>query len=230
LLAAGAYAKDDRGGRSSGSSSGGDSKYFYLGLNLAPNLSQSNSSIRALGGSFPNEGAATPSDIYGYDLRVTMGPLFWDHILLGFSYTYSQTITHRNSSPGGDTTRNEDLIQREFGPTMGFLFGGFLLKGTWIVWSEKVDNDDEANGNTSPAVSTIVQNYDGHGWEAELSYLIELNTTFLIGPSIAYRRVEYGLQSKTDNMTPGNSYGGKAFASKAVDGELKPMVVFAIKL
>jgi hypothetical protein len=215
---------------SASSSSGkGANEYVYIGLNFAPLITQSNDSIRTFGGSFPGEGSVSTSTVFGYDSRFTIGPIFYNHFLVGLSYNVLSEVTHRPSSASGDTTRNADLEQREWGPTVGFLLGGWQLKATWIVWSKQVNDDSEANFDGSAAANSETKNYDGHGWELELGYAFEIFSGFSIGPNIVYRRVQYGLQSFTDNLTPGNSYYGKGFSDKADQGAIDPMVLITAK-
>jgi hypothetical protein len=203
--------------------------YFYLGVNFAPVITSANDSIRTFGGSFAGEGPADTSTVFGYDARFTAGPIFFNHILLGFSYNMRSEVTHRNSSPSGDTTRNADLESREFGPTLGFLLGHWQLKATWIVSSKKVNDNSEANDNGSASSNTETQNYDGHGWEFELGYAFEIFDWLSIGPNLVFRHVKYGLQSMTDNLTPGNSYYGKPFSDKADEGSFDPMILMTVK-
>jgi hypothetical protein len=214
---------------SGNSTKGASSDVVYIGINFAPVITQNNDSIRAMGGSFPGEGPANTSSVFGYDTRMTVGGILYNHFLIGFSYNILSEVTHRNSSPTGDTTRNADLEQREFGPTLGILLGHWQLKFTWITWSKKVDEDSEANADGSPAVNSITKNYDGHGWELEFGYAFEIFHGFFIGPNLIYRRVQYGLQSFTDNLTPGNSYYGKGFSDQADEGTIDPMILFLVK-
>lgn len=211
----------------SGSSGKSGASSFYIGANVNPIISQFNDSVHTFGGSFSGEGSVSSSNKFGYNTMFTMGPTFWDHLLIGFSYNYMAYETHRPSSAGGDTTKNEHFIQKEWGPTIGLLAGHWEFKLTWLISSQKLDSDSEAS--SSSTVNSVTKNYDGHGWEFSGSYGFQIFEHFTLGPSLVYRRVRYGLQTYTDNVTPGNSYAGKGFADKADDGTLDAMLALTLK-
>jgi hypothetical protein len=210
----------------SSSDSGNKNSVFYIGLNAVPVVSLANNSVHTdLGGSMPGDGGAvSTSTTIGYDTRFTFGPILYRHFLFGFSYNYKADETHRPSAKGGDPTKNEHVIQKEWGPTWGILYGHWQFKATWLISSQILDAVSDSSPN-----NTVTLNYDGHGWEFSLGYAFDIFDHFSLGPSLVYRRVRYGLQTFTDNVNPGSSYAGQGFVSEPDNGQLTPMLLLSAK-
>jgi len=189
---------------------------FYLEGAFLPVFTEKNDSIYPHGGSFPGDGDPGKENTTGIDARGTIGYAFGGRWLIGFSYNAYRTSSER----GGYANLSASNSITEYGPSIGFLYGGWKLIGTYIMSSEwKTTAKINQGGLESDQTLT---SKEGTGFAINFGYNITLKPWLQLGPSLIYRNVEYAKVSLEDRTNPGNSYTDRDYSVKAARSSLQP--------
>lgn len=164
----------------------------------------------------------------GFEATATAGFLLWSHFLVGATYD-SSYLNNLYSSPvaGSSGISGQTLTYRtqEWGPTLGVVFGGFYVDGTYFISGSKQTSFLQ----TSPTNGSILgdqwyNNTGVRGYLLSIGYSFEVVRHIYVGPKLAYRNISYSTQGMTDYVTSSNSYGATKLATRDQDSELEPML------
>lgn len=165
----------------------------------------------------------------GSDLRTTLGSIFADQFIVGFTYNAYNLTTQRPAVEGGDSSERETTQRSEYGPTLGYTRNGWrLLLTSFLSGSKQVDRKNvDSTGTTTGDVT--FKNTRLSGYQISLGYTFALGNYFEIGPSLVYKTLTYAHQSKTNRLNPVEDYGDSALYSKHVDDSLSPMITLLLR-
>ncbi len=173
-------------------------------------------------------GVATETGL-GFDTHTTLGYMFFgDSTLLGLSYNYYSLSTKRANVVGGDSGLKETTLAWEFGPTLGYLNGGFRALIMFYVSGNK--NVHTYNFDQTGTTGDVTINNDGiSGFQLTVGYTFALWGDLEIGPALLYKSLTYKKQSKTNVISPIENYPDSSLYSSAVDHEIEPMLTLLCK-
>lgn len=173
-------------------------------------------------------GVATETGL-GFDTHTTIGYMFFgDSLVVGLSYNYYRLTTKRANVPGGDSGLNETTVDWQFGPSVGWLYGGFRALVMFYVSGNK--NVHTINFDQTGNTGDIAINNDGiSGFQLTLGYTFQLWGDVEIGPTLLYKSLTYKKQSKTNVFTPAENYPDSSLYSPHIDHEVEPMVTLLCK-
>lgn len=167
-------------------------------------------------------GVATETGL-GFDGRTTLGYALGGSVLIGFTYDTYRLTTKRPNVVGGDTGLEETTSRSEYGPTLGFLNGGFRLLGTLFVGG--VNQVDTRNfDDTGDTGDVTIKNTGLTGFQVTTGYSFRVWSSFEIGPTLVYRSVNFKSQSKTNRLNSSEDYQGTPLFSKATNSTLSAML------
>lgn len=167
-------------------------------------------------------GVATETGL-GYDARTTLGYAFNGSLLVGFTYNMYRLTTKRANVEGGDSGFEQTTSRSEYGPTLGYLNGGFRLLGTvFLGGSQQIDTRNFDAVETTGDVT--IKNTELQGFQLTTGYSFRVFSSTEIGPSLVYRSVNYKTQSKTNRLNTAENYEGTPLFSKANDATLSAML------
>lgn len=193
---------------------------FYFETAFLPVWSNSNNYYGPQGGAFAGEANPGTDTDLGLDSKLIAGYAFSGRWFLGGSYNL---LTVRSKREGGEA-KSGITHHTEYGPAVGFLYGGWKLIASYIFnseWNYEMKYTDAA-GNAISDLS--YKNTDGSGFYVNFGYGFQLSSSTFIGPSLIYRRVQYSKSSLEDRVDPSNSYQGREFSTKAIQSDLQPYV------
>ncbi len=172
-------------------------------------------------------GVATETGL-GFDLRTTMGYVFWDALLVGLSYNYYSLSTSRPNVQGGDSGLKETTSDEKFGPTLGWINGGFRSLFTFFVSGSKEVHTKNFDA-TSTTGDVTITNRNISGFELTLGYTFQLWSVMQIGPSLIYSSVEYAKQSKLNRLNATENYSNSTLYSSNKYSDLRPMLTLLVR-
>lgn len=181
------------------------------------------------GGGSADSNPASPLNNQGYETSFTGGIMLWSHLLVGATYdmSYIANKTGQTSAvPGQDLTYRS----AEWGPTLGMVFGGFYVDGTYFISGSKktgVVNTSSLNG--SIINDQWFNNTGASGYLLAIGYSFQVIRHVYIGPKLAYRNITYSTQSMTDNITASNSYNATKLATRDQDSDIEPMLSLQLR-
>jgi hypothetical protein len=198
------------------SSASGGPGGFYLEGSFAPVLKDQNDSIRfgEGGGSFAGEGQVSTAHTLGYDLRSTLGYVFGNVFLVGISYDTYSTNTKRDAVKDGDNGKDSKTMVDEYGPTIGFLHGGWRLSLTYLLSStyKYTDKQTDSTGATTSDIDVTLSK--ATGYLINLGYSIAVTNWLEVGPSLIYRTVTYSNETRKNAL---DSSSGETFTDRSFD-------------
>ncbi|MBX3023160.1 MAG: hypothetical protein KF799_15910 [Bdellovibrionales bacterium] len=206
----------------SSAGSGGD-KGFYLEETFFPVYVNKNDTRSVT----TSPGVATESGL-GYDFRTTIGYTFFGQALLGFTYNLYALNTKRAYVSGGDSGLDETTSRSEYGPTIGYLHGGFRFLATLFLSGSQTVATKNAD-NTGITGDISIKTKEMSGFQITAGYTFGMFSNVEVGPSLVYRTVSYKKQSKTNNLNASENYSDASLFSKAQDATLSPMVTLLIR-
>ncbi|OFZ19995.1 MAG: hypothetical protein A2X94_11570 [Bdellovibrionales bacterium GWB1_55_8] len=205
---------------------------FYLQVSGAPLLNVSNKSVSNGGGSFTPPAVLEESGL-GYDFRGTIGPVFWNKLLIGFGFNSSSISSGRDAVDGGASSIDAMTKAMSYGPAIGFLSGGFHIIGTGIVAGKQEITDRRVAFDGTVEGDFTWKNQVGLGYQIDIGYSIALSRAVKIGPSLVYRKLNYKRQSFSNTSPladPSFDYTDQWFDTRAVEGSLTPLISVIIAL
>ncbi len=191
---------------------------FYLEGAFTPILQGANESIQTGGGSFPGEGNPGTDSTTGYDVRTTLGYAIGGQYFVGLSYRMMSSTLKREGTISGEFP----VSSTEYGPTLGYLYGGWKIMATYILSSEWKKGFKETLQDGSLGSNYDIKNHDGNGFMVNVGYNFSITSWLQLGPSLIYRNVSYAKQTKTNKLDESQSYTDKAFDTKAMQSDLSP--------
>jgi hypothetical protein len=203
----------------------------YLEVTGYPVYRQDNNSSGPIGGGFDGDTISSDSS-FSYDLRNTLGYVFGSNWLLGASFNYA------NAPRKYDATATIPSLERtikdtQWGVSVGYLPSGpagFRFIATYFFAGKKTYKDYQAQSDGTVLSDQELENKLGSGYQFTLGYSFALSSWLSIGPTLVYRRLDYKSQSLTNNLTPALNYTDREFSTKAIDGNLLPMISLIIRI
>jgi hypothetical protein len=165
----------------------------------------------------------------GYDFRTTIGYTFFGQALLGLTYDMYHLTTKQSAVSGGEDGRNETTARTEFGPTVGYVNGGWrVLMTMFMSGSKQVDTKytDAAGVVTG---DTTFKNTGISGFQLTTGYAFEMFSNTQVGPTLVYRSVSYSKQSKTNRLLPIENYDSTSLYTKNTDTSLSAMISVVVR-
>lgn len=172
-------------------------------------------------------GVATETGL-GFDFRTTLGYIFWDSMLVGLSYNYYTLSTKRPNVQGGDAGLKETTADNKFGPTIGWINGGFRTLFTFFVSGSKEVHTKNFDATTTTGDVTIT-NRDISGFQFTVGYTFQVWSVMQIGPSLIYSSVEYAKQSKVNKLNATENYSSRSLFSENKYSDLQPMLTVVVR-
>lgn len=191
-------------------------------LHLAPEIGGKQN-----GGTFapPNENSDSRS---GLDSRLTAGYLLGGKFLIGANINYGLSSTSRDAVVGGPDSLKHSITRFQYGPTVGFVSGGFHTTLSYLLSAKRTQKLREVQADGVVAVDQELVD-KGSGYQIGTGYTFNVSKSVSIGPSLMYRSIKYKTQTLKDARTPASNYTGKSYLTKAVEAELVPMVGIGLK-
>lgn len=202
----------------------------YLESSVAPQFFRTNSES----GDRTSYSNIQPESGLGFDLRSTLGLVFWSQLLVGFTTNYSvlpqkrDAATIRSDSGDVDYESMDDSKKRlEGGPSIGYLLGDFRLVATYFLSGYNKQRTKAVAVDGTTAANRLVKDEVSGGYQILLGWTFPLAGNLKIGPSLIYRNITYDRQDATnylDRSDSSTNYKNKKFATKPVDATLEPML------
>src|SRR5206468_3514652 len=115
--------------------------------------------------------------------------------------------TKRPNVEGGDSGLDETTSKSEFGPTLGYLNGGWrVLLTMFMSGTQEVATKNTDSSGVTGDVS--IKNTDVSGFQVTTGYTFNLFSDTQIGPSLVYRSVSYKKQTKDNRLNATENYSG----------------------
>jgi hypothetical protein len=203
-------------------SHGGSGGNIYIEETFFPKYVDKNDTTSITG----SPGVASETGL-GFDTRTTLGYVFGQSFLFGLTYNNYSLATDRKNVSGGSPGLKQTTAENQFGPTIGWLNGGFRATFTMFMSGNKEVRtaNFDATGTT---VDATIKNDGLSGFQATVGYTFGL-WGMELGPSLAYTSISYSKQSNLDKFTPGNNYSNTKLFSKTVDNNLSPMLTLIVR-
>lgn len=212
------------GGTTSGAGS------IYIEETFFPIYVHNNDGVTKAGGHGTQDVAVESG--FGWDLHTTLGYVAWDQLLLGVSWGYYHVKTSRPATATADGL-NASLDKKEFGPTIGWLNGGFRIALTYFIWATKEawwQYTDHSSPTQAVSTDEIYSNTGGSGYQISIGYSFNMFSGLSIGPSLVYRDLTYKQQKYTPNVGGAfTEYDSDKLASKPIDNGLAPMITMTYR-
>lgn len=163
----------------------------------------------------------------GFDTRTTLGYVFGQSFLLGLTYNNYSLATDRKNVSGGSPGLKQTTAENQFGPTIGWLNGGFRAMFTMFMSGNKEVKtiNFDSTGNTADAT---IKNSELSGFQVTMGYTFGV-WGMELGPSLSYTTISYAKQSNVDRITPSNNYSNIKLFSKTIDNNLSPMLTLIVR-
>ncbi|HUP58330.1 MAG TPA: hypothetical protein VM598_12810, partial [Bdellovibrionota bacterium] len=129
----------------------------------------------------------------------------------------------RDAATGNDSLDRVEKRQ-EYGPAIGFTTGNLRLIFTYFLGGTATLSDRSANLAGVAGNDFVFKNHLRNGFQFVLGYSFNVSSAIKLGPSLVYRSVSYKEQDFTDNVTPANSFTGRAFSTDSKEANLLPMI------
>lgn len=163
----------------------------------------------------------------GFDLRTTLGYAFWGQALVGLTFNY-YSLNTKAPYIGTDDGLKETIQRNEWGPTIGYLNGGWRLLFTYFMSGSQHTNTTYFN-DTADTSNVTFKHSELSGFQITAGYSFTLFSNVEIGPTLVYRSVGYKKQSKTNALTPAEDYSPITLHTKAKDSSLDPMLSVLVR-
>lgn len=163
----------------------------------------------------------------GYDLRTTAGYKFADRFLIGATLNYIRLPLHRDVVAGGAPAQDLKSTDLEFGPTVGYVFKGWHVSGTYFLTGKKTSIDKVTDDTGTVTTDVKLEDKLDLGYQVKLGYNFQISQKVSFGPTLVYRYIKYKSQKGTDNLNPASNYD-TAYATKRVSASIAPMLSLAI--
>jgi hypothetical protein len=199
----------------------------FIDVSGTPIINKSNRSIYPdRGGSFDSAVAVSTESGIGYDLRTTGGFAIWDKLLIGATVNFASSPLKRDAIEGGAEALDKNTKTSEWGPTLGYLNGGFRLFATALVLGKKITQEKRTASDGTVNQDAEYNDKLGLGYQITLGYAFSIGKRFRLGPSLIYRQVNYRSESATDSADPSNPLKNydQAYATRWTEGSITPMV------
>lgn len=196
----------------------GEAGNFYLEGAFLPVWTTHNQYWSPSGGAMPGEADPGKESVTGYDARAILGYAFGGRFLVGFSYNMYSAATKRD----GIEPKEGSTTITEYGPALGFLYGGWKFIASYVMASEWKYTMKYQNSTGTTVADQTYTNKEGSGFLVNFGYNITIKPWLQLGPSLIYRSVEYSKGSLEDRLNPGNSYTDQSFSTKPIQSELQP--------
>lgn len=206
---------------SSRSSSSKGHGTVFLDLTFAPVMKSDNSGME-------NGDGARSKNINlnatsGSDLRGTLGFFLGEHILVGATYnSYSDSV--KRDATTDYNSSEQHTTKTEYGPTLGFVNGGFRLVGTYFMSGTKKYTYKAYDSANAVQNDSNYEDTNATGFQVTLGYSWILSSWFEIGPSLVYRTMNYSKQSYTNAQDATQNYKDASLQTKAQESSLSPMI------
>lgn len=169
-----------------------------------------------------------PETGLGFDFRTTLGWAFWNQMLVGFTYNMYTLNTKRAAVSGGDSGLNESTSRSEFGPTLGYLNGGWRVLFTYFI-SGQSEVATKNHDDTGTVGDVTIKNSEMTGFQFTAGYSFNVLDNLQIGPTLVYRSVSYKKQSKVNALNSIENYTDAPLYTKYQDSTLNPMLSIVVR-
>ncbi|MGK5082053.1 hypothetical protein WDW37_02015 [Bdellovibrionota bacterium FG-1] len=171
----------------------------------------------------------SPASGLGYDTKTTVGYILFNRLFLGANLNFKNTPLNQDALTGAGAQKaiSSSTKYLEFGPSLGYVHGGFHGILTYIMAGNRTYSEKQTKADGT--VSSDMQTADaiGSGIQIDVGYSFQLSPRLALGPSLVYRSVSYKTQSLTDNLSPANSTNGVTFTTNPVDANITPMITLS---
>ncbi len=173
--------------------------------------------------SFPGTPGAAKETGSGIDSKATFGYVFGGAWFVGLTANSYSLATKRSNRIGGDEGLKQKTESSQVGATVGYLNNNWRFMLTSYLSGEKSVHT-KGFDETGPTGDLTFKNKDVTGNEIIFGYTFPVSANFGIGPSLVYKSISYGKQSKVNQLNPTENYPYTSLFSDATETNLDILI------